>query len=231
MATTASLSTLRSRALDFADLTNSSSPVTARLTEYVNDAVTELHDILINSFEEYYRTTSTITIVSGTESYALPTDFYKAIKVFALSGGNRYRLSKFLLDEVDVHSNEFTPNVRELTNLTYRIMGGNIWFAPVPSSGGSVELWYYPQADVLANDGDTMTVYAPVSWWSEFVGLSAAIKLRVREESDASQLMALFAACKQRIKTAAEERDAAEPNRIADKSFRFVRHRARQLYR
>lgn len=231
MATTATLATLRSRALDAADLTNSSSPVTARLTEYVNDGISSLHDMLVNSFEDYYRSLSNISVVSGTAAYSLPSDFYKVLKVFALSGSQRYQLKRFQLDELDVLQDEFIPYARQLSNMTYRVLGSQIWFAPEPNASGAVELWYAPQATVLSGDGDTVTVYAPVSWWEEYVSLYAAVKLKVRERTDPGPLMMLLQKCEQRIMSAAQERDAGEPQRVTDTSHRFGRYRRRMIFR
>jgi hypothetical protein len=224
MATTATLATLRGRALDLADLTNSSSPSSTYINTYINDAICELHDLLVGVFEDYYRSLSTITIVGGTESYSLPSDFYKALKVFALSGTVRTQIRKFSLDELEVLSGVDNIPTNSLTvGLSrYRILGDKIYFAPVPSQAGSVELWYVSQATQLSGDSDKLTVYAPVSWWDEYVSLVAAVKLKIREESDASALAAMMERCRQRIVSASKERDAGEPARVVDVSGRFL---------
>jgi hypothetical protein len=210
-------------------MTNSASPVTARCNEYINNAIAELHDILIGTFEDYYLTLQTISVVAGTSSYALPADFYKALKVFGVNGSERYRLQRYQLDEAESFQDSLAPLARDVSDLSYRIMGANIRFLPTPNVGGSVELWYAPAATKLVGESDTLTVYAPVGWWEEFVALAAAIRLRVREESDASQLMALMAQLRQRIVSSAEERDSGEPQRITDLSGRLSRRRHTHL--
>ncbi len=226
MANAATLSDLRTQALDLADLTNSASPVTARVTDYVNAALSELWDILATSFEDYVRSTNTITIVAGTSAYSLPTDFYKALKVFAAVGTDRYRLERFSLDEYDTISDPYVGNVASTSSLKYRIMGNQILFAPIPAASGSVELWYVPQLTKLSGDSDTVHVSIPVGW-EDFVALSAAVRLRVRDQQDASELQALKTEARQRILSAAEDRDSGEPQRITDVSYRFQRRRWR----
>ncbi len=226
MANSVTLSDLRTQALDLSDLTNSASPVTARVTDYVNAALGELWDILTTSFEDYVRSTSTITISAGTSAYSLPSDFYKAIKVFSAVGDDRYRLERFSLDEYDTISDPYAGSVTSTSSLRYRIMGNQILFAPMPASSGSVELWYVPQLTKLSGDSDTVHVSIPVGW-EDFVALAAAVRLRIRDQQDASQLQALKQEARARILAAAEDRDTGEPQRITDVSYRFQRRRWR----
>jgi hypothetical protein len=226
MANTATLASLVAQALDLADLTNSSSPVTARVEDYANASLSELHDILVASFEEYLVTRApVITLVAGTDYYTLPTDFYKALKVFSLStSGDRVRMPRFELDEMGALSDDETDVYTDASGLRYRIIGQQIWFTPTPSSG-RVELWYLPQFTKLTNvtpgTTDVVSVAVPVGW-EDFVALSMAIRLLVREESDASQLMSLKEAARQRIIACAAERDAGAPRHIADVTGRFL---------
>lgn len=219
MANAATLATLRAQALDMADMTNSSSPVAARIDDYINAAASELHDILVNSFEEYVSKVQTITLVSGTESYALPTDYYKTQKMFSLSGGYRFRIPRFNLDELDAYQDQVVTAFVDGTNLRYRVIGNSVMFAPKPS-GGTIEHWYFPQFVKLVADGDVIEVAVPIGW-EDFVVLTAAARIRVREELDASQLMGMREAARQNILGAAQERDAGEAHRISDNTNRF----------
>jgi hypothetical protein len=220
MAQTTTLAGLVAQGLDLADLTNSSSPVTARVEDYANAALAELHDLLVVSFEDYMLSRATIQLVAGTDAYSLPADFLKASKVYSLDGSERQRLKRFELDELDGLSDDASELPR------YRILGNQIWLAPAPSATGSVELWYVPQFAKLTNatpgTTDVVHVSVPVGW-EDFVVLSMAVRLRVREESDASQLLALKGQARDRILAAAAERDAGEPHHVADVSGRRIR--------
>lgn len=229
MANTATLASLRARALDYADMASSSFPVEDRVRDYINAGLGELHDLLINAFEDYARELSTISLMNGTEAYSLPSDFYKALKVFALHGGHRYRLRRFSLDELDQLQDDenFVSYTPDDVNLRYRIMGDQIFFTPVPS-GGSVELWYAPQLTELADEGDTVSVMVPVSW-EDFVALHAAIRLKIKEESDPSALMTERERIRQNIVAFSATRDAAEPQTVADVT-RWGATRLRRVY-
>lgn len=219
MTNTATLSGLATQALDLADLTSSTSPVTARVYEYVNSALSELHDLLVCSFEQYLMSRTTVTLVSGTDYYSLPGDFLKSVKVYLLSNGDRYRLRRFELDEYEREEDETGLFAVDNVDLRYRILGSQIWFSPTPSAAGTVDLWYVPQFTPLTTSvpgtSDVIHVSVPVGW-EEFVVLSAAAKLKIREESDASQLLMLKEQARQRIISAAGERDSGEPSRVSD---------------
>jgi len=202
MANTTTLLQLRTRALDYADMTGSGFPVTAHVTDYVNDALAELHDVLVNTYDDYFLKTDSITIVAGTETYALPTDFYKARKLWFLSGNRRFPIPSFSLDEVSGCRTS-------------------------PLSGGSAELWYVPQMTKLSADGDVVDSVLPYGW-EDFAALHAAHRLLIREESvEHAQLIgAEKAKILQRIVALAEPRDTGDPEGIADYYGRWSDPRA-----
>lgn len=191
------LGELKLRALDYADMGNSAFPDSERLTNYINSGLSRLHDMLVDSYADYYRKTKSYTLVVGTEEYELPSDFLKASKVFYVSGSRRYRIERFELNEID----------------GYKTTGA--------VTSGTVELWYYPQLTKLVNDIDSIEIAIPVGW-EEYVALHAAIRLLIREESDPGPLMAEREEERQRIMSMAEPRDAGEPKAISDSYGRWA---------
>ncbi len=73
----ATLAQLRTRAKRLADMENSGFVADAEWLDYINEGLSELHDILVMASDEYFLSSTTINIVSGTSAYALPSDFYK----------------------------------------------------------------------------------------------------------------------------------------------------------
>lgn len=221
MPSAVTLGDLKTRVLDLADATNSGFIVDGRLGEYINAELSELYDLLVNSFEDYFVTIDqSITLAAGTESYNLPTDFYKALKVFLLSGGQRYRLARFNLEELDYQSPLVDSPAVSNSDLRYRIMGGKIYFHPKPGASGSIDLFYVPEFTNLASDVTTISFSVPVGW-EDFVVYGAAARCMIKEESDPGAYLALKGACRDRIINAAQNRDAGEPMRITDKYDRF----------
>ena len=73
-----SLTELRTLTRQRADMENSQFVDDTELTRYLNNSWGELYNLIIDNFnEDYYTTTNTFTLTSGTDSYSLPSDFYK----------------------------------------------------------------------------------------------------------------------------------------------------------
>ena len=195
MANPETLADLRARALDYADMTNSAFPVTARVNDYINDGLSALHDILVDSYADYLRSTTTFNVTTAAEAYTLPSDFYKCLKVYYQSSNRRYKVHQFNPDELD-------------------------GFKTTPITTGTFEMWYIPQFTKLSSDGDTVHLSVPIRW-ENFVALHAAIQLLNREESDPSALMRERDAERQRMIKLAGPRDAGEVGQVADTYHRF----------
>ena len=80
MADVVSLSTLRLLTKQRADMENSQFITDDEWRRMLNRSYAELYDLIVTSAnsEDYFLNSSTITLVSGTQSYSLPTDFYKS---------------------------------------------------------------------------------------------------------------------------------------------------------
>jgi len=198
MASTVTLDTLKARALDYCDMTSSGFPDTSRLTDYVNAAAAELYGMLTNSFEDYFVETEEINLVSGTGEYALPADFYRLVRAFCVSSDRRHEISKFSIGSV--HGSKLTP-----------------------SQGGTVELWYVPEMTLMSAGSDTVASVIPpaINGWDDFIALSVAIRLLIREESDATALMHERDLLRGRIMASAEPRDEGGVDQVQDNSRRW----------
>lgn len=191
MANETTLENLKDRALDYADMTGSGFPDDDRLTDYINSGLSELHDLIVaNHGEDYLRKDTTFAVSSSSESYTLPSDFYKALAVFHQSSGRRHKVERWQPSEIS---------------------GART----TPLSSGTVELWYVPQHKKLAQRFDTVSIAIPVGW-EDFVSLHAAARLLMREESDASAIVSERERQRARIVAMLGPRDVAEPDSIGD---------------
>lgn len=192
MANDATLTNLQDRALDYADMTGSSFPVTARLTDYINAGYAELYEILVTAYgADYVRSTQSVSLVPGTEAYSLPTDFYKMLRVFEVSGSKRWAVERFNPAQLD----------------GYRNTG--------PAASGTLELWYAPHVTKLSGASDVVHV-SVCTGWEDFIALHAAIRLLEREQNDPTALMAERDRIRQRIIDNAGPRDLGIPDEIED---------------
>lgn len=151
-----------------------------------NNALSELWDIMTMAFEDYVMTEmSPFSLVSGTESYSLPSDFYKISKVFLLDSNFRIPMRRFGKEEA-------------------------IYTSPTFGSE-QVSVWYIPQYTKLVNEADAVHVSIPVGW-EDYVVACIASKAAMKEEAANTQgLIAEREMAKRRIIDACKARDAGRP--------------------
>ncbi len=204
------LSQLRSQARDLADMQNNEFISDSELNNYINFAIAELHDILIEAYgDEYFISYESGTTSANTADYDLPADFYKLKGVdMQLNGQDWVNIRKFNFNERN--RNE---DMGELFNIRYRIMGSQIKFSPIPDANIAYKIWYVPLATKLVDDADE---FDDINQYSDFVLLSAAMKMLNKEESDVSALAAERQRIINRLQVSATNRDSSEPESISD---------------
>ncbi len=156
------LNTLRDEARQRADQVNSEFVTDAELNGYLNNSWSELYDILVSKYQDdYFLTSTSITVTSGTSSYSLPSDFYKARGVDLNINDNqntplqRYTFADRTRDSL----------VRYARDVKYRIQANNIVFAPSPSNN-TATLWYIPHPRKLQSVTPTGISRGSTTTWT-----------------------------------------------------------------
>lgn len=210
MARTVALSSLRTQIRQRADLENSEFVTDAELTTWINASATELYDLLVAAYgQDYYLTSDSISVVSGTATYALPADFYQMTGLDIPYNGQVLTVRPFRWHE----RNRRSDLDGDLFNLRYQIQGGNLKFIPTPAATVTATLWYIPAFTSLAADDDTLD---GINGWEEFVVIDCAIKARIKEEAGTTELERAKAYVLKRIEDMKGNRDSAEPMRVQD---------------
>jgi len=193
MANSATLATLKTQALDYANMTLGFIDDT-QLGNYINAGLGELHDILVNSYQEYLMTEQTITVVAGTESYDLATDFYKSLAMF-------YQSTSTLRTKIP----RWNP-VEQTGFIT-------------PTSAGTIKHWYIPQFTIVTG---TIHLSVPVKW-EDYVAIYAAQRclMKAKLKDDAAMLMQERERMRKRMEDMATPRDVGENNAVVDVYNRF----------
>jgi len=156
------LNSLRDEARQRADQVNTTFVTDAELNGYLNNSWSELYDILVSKYQDdYFLTSTTVTITSGTSSYSLPSNFYKARGVDLNINDNqntplqRYTFADRTRDSL----------VRYARDVKYRIQANNIVFAPSPSSN-TATLWYIPKPRKLQSVTPTAISRGSTTTWT-----------------------------------------------------------------
>lgn len=228
MARTATLLQLRTsayRRADQEDLTERFP--TAEVTDYVNEGIGELWDLLVSANGyAYYGTKSSISLVNNQTSYSLPTDFYKLQKVIYVGSTLGGRLELERLSESD----EVALSVaRSRVPLYYRIRANFLDVYPAPFGSGTLDFVYVPCATKLVNDTDT---FDGINGWEEYVVCYAARRMAIKDADFelANMIYQDMNRQIQRIERMAADRDRGHPERVQDTRGAMVWRRPKRLW-
>jgi hypothetical protein len=232
-----SLGELRTRSQQRADRLNSQFVTLPEWNFFINQAMFELYDLLVNVYEDLFQATPAtfasdgttflyplpdgslpfINGVSGTPGYVAPP-FYRlsGVDLALNTSANGYvSINKFNFAD----RNRFVyPNTAStiygVFNLQYRLMGDKIEFIPTPSAGQLIRLWYIPRLNTLLQDNQLTKI--GYSGWLQYVIVRAAKYALDKEESDTSLLTQELEYLTQRIQSSAINRDIGQADRISD---------------
>ena len=205
-----------------ADMEGSTFVTDAEVRSYINVAMAELHDILVQKYEDYYVSETTYTLPIANNKGTLPDAFYKALGVDFTAGGSTYRIRPYKFEERNMYGNVGTT-AGIANHLTYHIQGNEIHFRPADGlPTGTVTLFYVPQADQFATGGGDDSEQLKVNnraiapGYEEYIVIDAAIKCLLKEEADVTVHLVQRESARRRIEEAAGKRDAGEPYAISD---------------
>jgi hypothetical protein len=211
----ATLSELRTKVRQRADMVNSTFVEDDELDGYINAAGAELHDLLVTRYEDYFTGYEDFTITSG-NTYDLPSTILKIRGLDYSLGGDDYATLRpwnfadrnRLNEKYDLYGSQ---------GRRYRLMSNKIYIMPAALGPGTYRLWAIQAYVDMTNDGSNLIeVIGNRQNWYEYVVVDAAIRCLQKEESDVSVLMAQKAMLAERIRSAASGRDAGEPERITE---------------
>jgi hypothetical protein len=228
-----SLGAIRLAAFQRADRVNSQFVTLPEANFFINQSLYELYDLLITSYEDYYIAAPAYFTTTNATYYPIPdgvTTFYHADgtpfvppPLFKLTGIDLgissvpqgfASLRKFnFLDR----NKYFFPNTAStlfgIFNLEYRMLGERLELIPQPSANQPMRIWYIPRLKTLLADSD---IADGVSGWIQYVIIRTAKFILDKEESDTSTLTEELGFLKQRIESAAVNRDVGMPDTITD---------------
>lgn len=215
---TMTLGQIRTEAQQRADMVSDNFVTTTEWNAYINQSLLELFDLLVTIFEDYYIAAPYTFTTTSSNTYPLPSDFYKCLGVdIGVSPNQQFAyatLTKFPFADRNCYvfgTSVTTPYGPTITR--YRIMGGNIWFLPYPQLNQQGRIWYVPRLPTLLADTD---IVDGVSGWLEYVIVDAVIKAWVKREFDPSPFILQKNALIKRINDSAPNRDAGMPEGVTD---------------
>jgi hypothetical protein len=159
----------------------------------LNTELAALDELLVEAYQGWRVTTSTLVITAGTDSIALPAAFFQAVDLEEYSTPSAPRQ----LPRVEFMERH-APS-----DWGWYVYGLLLYVKPTSKAPGTYRLWYVPTFTALVLDVD---VYDAPNGWEVHAILGAAIRLRNMQELSASGLEQRQAAVGERIANAARKR-------------------------
>lgn len=202
MAKTSTLAQMRDRVRFLGDFANSRKFTPAIIDREVNSAVEDSWNVLVSARPDYYTRRSTVPTVAGTDTVALPADFYRLRKV-ELADGDRWRpLRKVELEA----SHRFGAAASTPTH--YRLEGTTIVLYRTPDAVRSVRIFYLPCKSTMVVDGDT---FDGINGFEEHAVIGAVVRLKMHESMPASEWITERRALEVTVRTMSSQLDVGAP--------------------
>lgn len=231
-----SLLTLRRHSQEKADRINSKFVSLSEWNTFINLALFELYDLLIDTYQNFSVANPIQFTTNGTQYlFPLPdgaltfTDritnspiiapaFYRllGLDLSLNTANNAYvTMGKFQFSSRNdyVYPNS-SGQIYGVFNARYQLVGSNLMIIPTPSASQIISIWYIPRLTELVRDTD-LTDGIGISGWLSYVISRAAKYALDKEESDTTKLDAEILYLKGRIEESAINRDAGIPNCIS----------------
>ena len=201
--------------LERTNLENSEFVTPEEVLEYLNQERAELDSRLRRNEGQVHRsTTTTIAVVAGTVSYALPADFWELLGITGLIDGWQGALEPFMETERASLMNSILIIPAEI-GPRYRISGAFIDF--LPSTKSFTATMRYVAGSTRLRLGmtppDTIDGYNGYEVAMIFGACATAL---AKEESDPSFYLSEKARIYRLIDANAAQRDASRPERVTD---------------
>ena len=206
-------SDLRTRARRRADMENSSFVSDAEIQDYLNSSISELHDFMVKSYEDYFVSEQTYNAPIATGGANLPDDFYKALGVDYNSGGITSTLRAYSFTERKIYNTPYAA-IDRLAEPMYKVEGSKIKLIPTNSQSGTITLYYVPLPTQFSSTVTEIETIIP--GYEEYVVVATAIRMLMKEESDTRQLELEKNQLASRIIRALSPRDASGSFAIRD---------------
>lgn len=183
------------------------------IQEYLNQELAELYGrIVASEGHPHFRSSTNISVVSGTLIYPLPSDFWRVQRVTATIDSVIRDLEPFMEGErADLANTQFlAPLISD--GPRYRIQAGNIEFLPSTRTYSAV-LYYTRACPRLVSGGDVVDGF---NGWEVAAIYGACATILQKDGDDPS----FYALQKDRIlkhiDALAAQRDASHPERVTD---------------
>jgi hypothetical protein len=179
----------------------------------IEEAYSDMYDILVNTNENYFISSTTLTLTAGVNTYSLPTDWYKLKGVDAVRNGFRYQMDQVPWESRNKYN--ITTNYQS-TPVEYAFYGNSLYFLPTPNATFTVTVYYVPAPPKYVSDSTTVD---GVAGFEQYIVNKAATMIRMKEEKDYTPYANAAMAALQRMVNSIQPRDFENAISITDVTY------------
>lgn len=164
--------------------------------------------------EKYFvNTTPTLlTTVANQRFYALPTDFWKMLRLEDNTTGLRLEFAEF--NDMDNFLNNNVPPLVSINQAGYSasIIGNSIALTPTPSASGiTANFWYVPILPDMTSDSDTSQIPRQ---FIDLLAIQAGIDAKIKDEDDTGALAVKYNQLFQQLVRSTRDRQQQNPKKV-----------------
>lgn len=196
-----------------ADFTSSTYFTDPNLLIWCRQAYRELYDLMVEAYgANYFATIVDLPITQFSNGItALSPLLLKTLRI-----GRVVNSIETTVRRLDIETETIDYNTKawgDATEVRATVLSGAVIVQPVPVTTETLRLWYVPQVTFtsLASNIDTAAEH-----WLEYIVVSIAIKMRIKEESDTTDLEREKLQMRERIVSSAAPRDISVAQRAFD---------------
>lgn len=130
------------------------------MTDWYNWAQIEVQNLLIQTRENWFVTSTSITLVANQENYSLPSDCLSVTRIEDVTGGEDepIEIRGIGLNDKDNYVKPYDSYNTVVRN--YAIHGNQILFRPIPNTGyaSGIKLYYSKIVDTLTSASSCSTI-------------------------------------------------------------------------
>jgi len=215
MARNVDLATLRIMVRRRADIEDDPFHPDSEIDDYINESIAELYGKLVLARgDEYYAEAVNGITVAGTNTVALPADFFKILGVRWLYTANRrIKLLRMDFQKFLGLDNNVVQGWTDWSNVYYMTRQSNAVFWPTPQSVYNLNIWYIPAAATLTLPAHT---FDGINGWERFVVLHAVRLVKMKREESTAIVDAGIQDIEAKIDSLSGSRDDGQPSHIID---------------
>lgn len=142
----------------------------------IEEAYAVMYAKLVNTNENYFISSSVVTLVAGTQDYDLPTDFFKLKGIDISRNGFLYPMN--LIPWESRNKYQITTSYQG-TPVDYMFYGNKIRVVPMPNAGSSMTMYYVPCPPVYINDATTID---GIAGFEKYIIYAVSSVIRAKEE-------------------------------------------------